>query len=61
MNAVKSFPELLEELYKSRYTGKVVLDVFNGTPRGFELPGPRVQFDRAPLDKSPEVPEAISV
>ncbi len=65
MNAEKSFGEFLDELYASRFTGTITLDVFNGVPRAVALPGPKVAFarpvKRKEFDKRTEVADAVSV
>lgn len=58
---MKTFPQLLEELYRTRFTGTITLHVFNGVPRRIELPGPTVELIHEKVDKSRKLVEAVSV
>ena len=60
-----TFADFLTELYETRYTGQLVLDVFNGVPRSVRPPGPKVTFappvSREKVDKRREVVDALTV
>lgn len=58
---MKTFPDVLEELYESRFTGKLTIHVLNGVPRAIEFPGPKVDLQREPVDKGKKVVEAVHV
>jgi hypothetical protein len=56
-----SFAELLEVLYKQRFTGTITLHMLNGSPLAFEYPAPRISLRRDSVDKSEKVVDAVSV
>lgn len=58
---MKTFPEVLEDLYTSRFTGTITLHFLNGMPRKVELPAPVIDLQREPVDKSRKVPDAVQV
>jgi hypothetical protein len=58
---VKTFPQVLEDLFRTRYTGTITLHFFNGMPRKVELPAPVIELVREPIDKRDKVAEAVSV
>lgn len=58
---MKTFPEVLEDLYGSRFTGTVTLHFLNGTPRKVEMPAPVIDLVREPVDKPKKIAEAVHV
>lgn len=62
---MKSFADFLAELYDSRFTGKIELDVLNGVPRAVRLPGPKVEFaspvSSKKVDKREQFVETVGV
>lgn len=54
--AVSTFPDLLAELYRTRYTGPLTLHFQAGTAKVVDFPGPRLPLHG--LDNPPPTSDA---